>query len=155
MSETIKIGIISDTHGFLPTHVHQLFKGVDRIIHAGDIGDAFIVPELQSIAPTIAIYGNVDGDSFRKRFKHFESLRIFGFLIQVFHIPWQFPQTTQNADNLIRISGHTHTPRIYWENDVLNINPGSTTLPRKITQPSVALLKLTNEQKPDAEILFF
>ena len=35
----MKIGVISDTHGFLDPRVKKFFAGVDHILHAGDIGD--------------------------------------------------------------------------------------------------------------------
>lgn len=155
MQETTQIGIISDTHGYLSTKVQKFFKGVDRIIHAGDIGDAFIVPELLSIAPTTAVYGNVDNGSFRRKYNHFEALQINEYRVEVFHIPWQFPQSAHNVDNLIRISGHTHTPRIIWQDNILYINPGSATKPRKVTHPSVAVLSIKKGQKPQAEIIYF
>ena len=155
MPESTRIGIISDTHGYLTPKVHQLFKGVDRIIHAGDIGDAFIIPELKSIAPVTAIYGNTDGWSFQKRLSDFESLIIYNFWIEVFHIPLFSPQNNGHADNLIKVFGHTHEPRILWQNGVLHINPGSATNPRVVTKPSVAILELSEIKEPEAKILFF
>lgn len=150
----INIGIISDTHGPVPAKVHQIFKGVNRIIHAGDIGDTFVIPELESIAPVTAVFGNTDGNTFSSRLREYERLKIGGYTIDVFHIPWHFPQTTDTADKLIRISGHTHTPRIHRENGVLYINPGSATKPRKVLKPSVALLTLEDGKLPEAEIVF-
>ena len=56
----IKIGVISDTHGHLEPKVLNHFKGVDHIIHAGDIGLPWLLLELESVAPVTAVVGNND-----------------------------------------------------------------------------------------------
>ena len=61
------LGIISDTHGVLSPEVHNLFAGVDQIIHAGDIGGEDILFELETIAPVVAVYGNTDTGALRRR----------------------------------------------------------------------------------------
>lgn len=60
----MRLGILSDSHGFLPKQIAQFFAGVDRIIHAGDIGSASVLKALEAIAPTTAVRGNIDGDAF-------------------------------------------------------------------------------------------
>src|SRR5918912_2736584 len=57
------IGVISDTHGKLDERVFELFAGVSRIIHAGDIGDEELIWKLERIAPVIAVRGNTDADT--------------------------------------------------------------------------------------------
>ncbi len=153
MPKTTRIGILSDTHGYLSPKVHQLFKSVDLIIHAGDIGADAIIPELNSIAPVTAVCGNTDYGVFLTHFNEFETLTVGEFSLKITHIPWTFRQPTE--DNLIHISGHTHKPRIDRENGVLVINPGSASKPRYVRQPSVALLELTDGKLPEAEIIFF
>jgi len=61
----MKIGIISDTHGVLPGSVLDIFKGVDQIFHAGDIGNQDVIQGLEIIAPVSAVYGNVSYEMFR------------------------------------------------------------------------------------------
>ncbi len=56
----MKVGVISDTHGFLDPKISKLFAGVGHILHAGDIGDAFIAFELEQIAPLTVVLGNTD-----------------------------------------------------------------------------------------------
>ena len=50
----MRLGVISDTHGRLRPEVFTHFDGVDRILHAGDIGDPDILVELAAIAPVTA-----------------------------------------------------------------------------------------------------
>ena len=54
------IGVISDTHGLLRPEVLAELRGVDHILHAGDVGDPAILDRLRKIAPLTAIRGNVD-----------------------------------------------------------------------------------------------
>lgn len=59
-SSKSRIGVISDTHGLWRDQISDIFKGVDLIIHAGDIGHPAILEELNKIRTTIAICGNID-----------------------------------------------------------------------------------------------
>lgn len=56
----MRIGVISDTHGLLRPEVFDAFRGVDRILHSGDIGGEDVLVELRAIAPITACAGNVD-----------------------------------------------------------------------------------------------
>lgn len=56
----MRIGVISDTYGFLRPDAVALLVGIQHIIHAGDIGGPETVPRLLPITPTTAIRGNVD-----------------------------------------------------------------------------------------------
>src|ERR1035437_5609719 len=58
----MKIGIISDTHGWLDPRVEKIFAGVEHILHAGDIGNPMIELELKFIAPVTLVIGNNDPD---------------------------------------------------------------------------------------------
>ena len=56
----MKLGLISDTHGFLDSKLTRIFRGVDHILHAGDIGPDYLIAQLESIAPVTAVLGNND-----------------------------------------------------------------------------------------------
>ena len=56
----MRIGVISDTHGYFDPHTPLLFQGVEEILHAGDVGSAAVLDQLRSIAPVQAVRGNVD-----------------------------------------------------------------------------------------------
>src|SRR5438270_14047661 len=59
-----KIGVISDTHiphfKKLPGAIWEHFDGVELIIHAGDLSVLSVIAELESIAPVVAVQGNVE-----------------------------------------------------------------------------------------------
>lgn len=56
-----RIGVVSDTHGYVHPRLFELLKGVDLILHAGDVGRDDVLMELGLIAPVRAVSGNVDG----------------------------------------------------------------------------------------------
>lgn len=57
---SVRIAVISDTHGVLRPEVRQAVEGCDCIFHGGDIGDESILAELRKIAAVYAVYGNND-----------------------------------------------------------------------------------------------
>ena len=56
----VLIGVISDTHGLLRPEAIEALRGVDHILHAGDVGDPLILDSLRELAPVTAISGNID-----------------------------------------------------------------------------------------------
>jgi hypothetical protein len=56
----VKVGVVSDTHGFFDTRLEELLAGVELILHAGDVGKQEVLDELQRIAPVRGVQGNVD-----------------------------------------------------------------------------------------------
>ena len=81
----MRLGIISDTHGMLRPEVFEAFSGVDRILHAGDVGNAGILTDLQALAPVTAVYGNTDGAELRRSLPQVAALELDGFDIVVTH----------------------------------------------------------------------
>jgi len=79
----VKIGVISDTHGFLDPRVEKIFNGVAHILHAGDIGNPVIELELKFIAPVTMVLGNNDPGL---PFKETETITLAGKKFLVHHI---------------------------------------------------------------------
>ena len=69
----MRLGVIADTHGMLRPEVFDVFKEVDHIIHAGDVGPLDIITELEAIAPVTAVFGNTDGFAERQIFRQLEN----------------------------------------------------------------------------------
>jgi len=152
MTTSLVIGIISDTHGVLPAKVFELFRDVDRIIHAGDIGDKRILSDLEQIAPVSAVHGNMDRNELLMELKERLDFNLCGFKFIVTHFP---PGDYDSNRKTIRISGHTHQPLIFEQDGSIFINPGSATQPRGSQQPSVARLVISEEGVAHADILYF
>jgi len=117
-----RIGIISDTHGLLRPEAERGLKGVDHIIHAGDIGRPEIVDALRRIAPVTAIRGNVDSGEWAHEYPDTRLVRLAGKSIYILH-DLKTLQADPGVD--VIISGHSHVPKIDTVGGVLYLNPGS------------------------------
>ena len=155
----MRLGIISDTHGTLPPEVFQVFEGVDRILHAGDVGSADILTELEALAPVTAVYGNTDGWGLRAKLPKVAKLRLDGFDIVVTHGD-QFGTPTPGAlheafpEGEILVFGHTHQPLVETVDVVVTaMNPGSAGAPRHGLPPSVGIMELEPGIPPRARLV--
>ena len=63
-----KIGLLSDTHGYLDPKIYKYFAEVDEIWHAGDVGDVSVIDELKEFKPVRGVYGNIDSSDVRLEF---------------------------------------------------------------------------------------
>jgi uncharacterized protein len=143
----MRIGLISDTHGMLRPQVFDLLSGVDRILHAGDVGPAEILVELEAIAPVTAVWGNTDRFDIRERARGMESLELAGRRVALLHghqlgSPTPEALRRANPDAHIIVYGHTHRPLVEEEDGVLVVNPGAAGAARFGIPPSVAILSL-------------
>ncbi len=130
----MKIGLISDTHGTLDEKVYHYFAGVDEIWHAGDIGARELLDQLQVFKPTVAVWGNIDGQELRERCKEDELFEREGVTIFMTHIAGKPPKYNSRVLKLINdhqpdvlVCGHSHILKVMHdkENDLLFMNPGA------------------------------
>ena len=145
----MKIGILSDTHGFLDPRVEKIFAGVDHILHAGDIGDAVIELELKFIAPVTVVQGNVD---IGLPFKPTEVVTLAQKKFLVHHIvdPWALSETVERRVAKekpdVVIFGHTHRPFAQAVDGIFFFNPGYAGKPKIGASRSVAILDLGGQE---------
>jgi len=138
------IGIISDTHGFLPAGVAELFSGVSHIVHAGDVGGMDILTALGRIAPVTAVRGNTDGGEWALKLRATEILEVADVQLYAIHDLAQMDLIPQDAGIKIVCSGHTHIAQIVDHDGVLYVNPGSISRPLHGSAPTVARIHLQN-----------
>jgi putative phosphoesterase len=136
------IGVISDTHGRIPSRVPNAFANVDFIIHAGDIGNQRILDQLSKIAPVVAVRGNMDFGRWTRQLPQTEIIEIGQIVLCVVHIANQLDLNPGNAGLKAVISGHTHRPDVYKKNGVTYINPGSASHPKLGNPGSVAMIHI-------------
>lgn len=147
--DSYDIGVISDTHGRMLSSVYSVFGNVDLIIHAGDIDTKEVLEKLQSIAPVVAVRGNMDFDLGKLSLRETETIEIGETVIHVSHMVGKVPAAARVH---VVIYGHTHRPSIEKQNGVLFLNPGSAGQRRHDNPLSVAILHIRgNEQH--AEII--
>jgi len=138
------IGVISDTHGLLRPEALELLRGSEHIIHAGDIGSPDIITAMEKIAPVTAIRGNVDTQSWARRFAETEVVELAGLHIYVIHDLNALDLNPKAAGFAAVISGHSHQPKQQMKDGVLYFNPGSAG-PRRFKLPiSVGRLQILN-----------
>jgi putative phosphoesterase len=140
----VKLGLISDTHGFLDPRLPRIFRGVDHILHAGDIGPDYLIAQLEAIAPVTAVLGNNDSSSC------FPLTQVFiaekrKFLVH--HIVSPRALTDELKTRLAQekpdavVFGHSHKQFCEQIDGVLFVNPGYAGKPRFNAERSVALLE--------------
>lgn len=122
------VGVLSDTHGSLPDGAREALLGCDLIIHAGDVGSEEILYELQTIAPVVAVAGNVDQPFPTWFLPHEATAEAGGVRFFVLHDLASLKGAIPDAD--VVISGHTHYPQVLEREGVLFVNPGSTSRSR-------------------------
>ena len=128
------VGVISDTHGLLRPNALQALEGSDLIIHAGDVGRPEILDSLRSLAPVIAVRGNVDHGDWAQLLPNTQIAQVGEVLIYVLHDLHGLELEPAAAGFSAVISGHSHMPSIEQRNGVLYLNPGSAG-PRRFSKP--------------------
>ncbi len=151
----MKVGVLSDTHvptaaPSLPASVFDIFKGVDLILHAGDIVELSVLDELRAIAPVEAVAGNMDDSEAHLRLPYKKVIPLGRFSVGLIHGKYKMDiqkemirKEFKNVDLIVY--GHSHTP--FWGRvgDVYFLNPGSPTDKRYAPYNSVALLHIGDE----------
>jgi putative phosphoesterase len=155
----MRLGIISDTHGWLRPEVFDAFKEVDHILHAGDVGPLDLLTELEVLAPVTAVYGNTDGFDLRDRLERVAELELDGLRIVVTHgdqfgspTPAAMHQAYPEADVLV--FGHTHRPVIEMVDLVVTaMNPGSAGAERFGLPATVGIMETEPGIPPRARLV--
>jgi uncharacterized protein len=175
----MRIGLISDTHipeacERLPARVFEALRGVDLVMHAGDVYVNRVLDELAAIAPVIAAIGNgdegLDGHRFKldaddERVKMAHLLEVDGIRIGLAHA---LPTPDETSDRVFQnamqryfggpvdvlVIGHSHLEGVTRFGTTMVVNPGSATLPRNLVNVpgTVAILEVAGGEAA-AEII--
>jgi uncharacterized protein len=136
------IGLISDTHGLLRPEAVRALAGSELIVHAGDVGKPEILESLRTIAPVIAVRGNVDKGDWAAGLPETAAVEADSTWIYVLHDVHQLDLDPAAAGFGIVVSGHSHKPSRTERDGVIYVNPGAAG-PRRFKLPiSVARLDL-------------
>ncbi len=130
----LRIGLLSDTHGFFDERISEYLGDCHELWHAGDIGDEEVIRKLSRIAPVVAVHGNIDGSTIRARYPGHQRLNREGTDIWMTHIggyPGHYdsrvkPGIFEDPPDIF-ISGHSHILKIMHDPalGLLHMNPGS------------------------------
>ncbi len=130
----MKIGVLSDTHGWVDPAVYEHFAVVDEIWHAGDAGSADVITELETFRPLRAVWGNIDGFDVRKATKEYLFFRAGSKSVLMIHIGGYPGHYSPRALELISkykpdifVCGHSHILKVIYDkaHNMLCVNPGS------------------------------
>lgn len=138
-ADTYRIDVISDTHGYLPPEALAACEGADLIVHAGDICGDDILPDLECVAPVIAVLGNNDWPGeYGPNVGGVARFTRCGVTFKVTHIPERLGE----LDARVCICGHTHRAQVLQVGACTVVNPGSMSRPRDGGGPSMARITL-------------
>lgn len=141
----MRIGLISDTHGHLRPEVFERFSGVERILHAGDVGGGAILDDLSALAPVEAVWGNTDGWAVRAAARPSLEVELEGlcFAVSHGHLVSEFDRLVDEfpAADII-VHGHSHVPRFDRVGRAWLVNPGSAGPGGDGWDPSVAIAEV-------------
>lgn len=130
-----KIGLLSDTHGYIDKHILNHLAQCDEIWHAGDVGSIDVIDQLEAIKPVKIVFGNIDNKEIQSRTHENLHFEIEGFRVWMTHIggaptrynPVVLPQLRADAPDIF-VCGHSHILRVIRDNNLSNmlyINPGA------------------------------
>ena len=129
-----RIGILSDTHGFVEPRLFNFFASCDRLFHAGDIGSLEVADQLSAFKPLVAVYGNIDGSDIRAAYPEIQRIDCEGVDVLMTHTggyPGHYDRKIyailKNYPPKLFITGHSHILKVMYDQTLqfLHINPGS------------------------------
>lgn len=129
-----RIGLLSDTHGFVHERIFSFFENVDEIWHAGDFGNLETADKLAAFKPLKGVYGNIDGHEVRSAHPLHQRFKCESVDVWMTHIggyPGKYerfvkPEIYNNSPDLF-ISGHSHILKVIYDKKLnfLHMNPGA------------------------------
>ena len=129
-----RIGLLSDTHGYVNPRILEFFSNCDEIWHAGDMGNIETADNLASFKPFRAVYGNIDGAEIRKSYPKNQIFNFEGVKVLMTHIGGYPGRYEKDARQIIEtekpglfICGHSHILKVLYDKkyELLHINPGA------------------------------
>ena len=130
----MRIGLLSDTHGWLDPKLLEFFEGCDEVWHCGDIGTMEVAEELERHFIVRAVYGNIDGGMMRRVYPETDVFTCEGVKVLMTHIggyPGHYDmriksRLLQERPKLF-VCGHSHIAKVMYDRKLacLHINPGA------------------------------
>jgi hypothetical protein len=129
-----KIGLMSDTHGFIDPKIYTYFSDVDEIWHAGDVGTIAVIDELRKFKPVRGVFGNIDDYAIRREWPEFNRFTCEDVDVLITHIGGKPGKYSTNALPVLQkkapklfICGHSHILLVKMDPtfNMLWMNPGA------------------------------
>lgn len=151
-ADTIRIGLISDTHGLVRDEALAALEGCQHIIHAGDIDTPDVLAKLRELAPVTAVRGNNDRGPWAESLSVYEVIELGAVSVYVRHDQSELDVDPLAARFQVMVFGHSHKPVVESRNGVLLVNPASAG-PRRFKLPIAVGELLIAGDRVDARII--
>ncbi len=157
-----RIGLLSDTHGYLDPKIFTYFAEVDEIWHAGDIGSIEVIDQLKTFKPVRAVFGNIDDHVIRREVPEFNRFTIEHVNVLITHIGGKpgkystpaFNELEKEAPNLF-ICGHSHILLVKMDPkySMLWMNPGACGIKGFHSVKTLLRFSITADRIHDLEVI--
>lgn len=158
----MRIGILSDTHGYWDDRYAAHFAGCDEIWHAGDVGDYDIIRRLEAVCPVRAVCGNVDSGTVRRRCQELLIFEVNGLRVLLTHIGGYPGRWSPGMKRLLKeeniglmVDGHSHILKVMYDKELglLHINPGAAGQQGWHKVRTLVLLTIENGKPVDCSVV--
>ena len=158
----MKIGLLSDTHGYLDVRVENFFKDCDEVWHCGDIGAQAVTDHLAESFNLRAVCGNIDGGELRRLFPEMMVFECEGVKTVMTHIggyPGRYDARIRDVICRERpqlfVCGHSHILKVKYDKtlNLLHINPGAAGLQGWHKERTVIRLTIEGNKFTDCEVI--
>jgi putative phosphoesterase len=129
-----KIGLLSDTHGYIDDRIISYLSDCDEIWHAGDVGAENVVDTLAAIKPLRAVYGNIDDARMRRILPEILQFEVENSKVFITHIagyPGHYNRAAMEAIRTYKphfvVCGHSHILKVMYDKPLnhMHLNPGA------------------------------
>lgn len=152
ITDTLRIGLISDTHGLVRDEALAALEGCRHIVHAGDIDTPDVLVRLRKLAPVTVVRGNNDRGSWAESLRAYELVEFGAVSVYVRHDESELDVDPHAAGFRVMVFGHSHRPFVESRDGVLFVNPGSAG-PRRFKLPVAVGELLISGDRVDARII--
>ena len=149
---TIRVGLISDTHGLVRKEVIAALTGCQHILHAGDIDEPEVLVKLRKLAPVTVVRGNNDRGAWAEAIPVFDVVEFGAVSVYIRHDQAELDVDPRAAGLRVMMFGHSHKPLVENRDGVLFVNPGSAG-PRRFKLPVAVGELLISSNRVDARII--
>ncbi|MEP6711283.1 MAG: metallophosphoesterase family protein [Ferruginibacter sp.] len=157
-----RIGLISDTHGYLDESVFEHFKNCDELWHAGDFGNMEIIQKLSTFKPLKGVYGNIDDKEIQTLFPEkniFTCEEVNVFMQHIGGFPGRYAPSVKKEiianHSQLFISGHSHILKVMYDDALqcLHINPGAAGRQGWHTVRTIIRFAIDKKEIKDCEVI--
>lgn len=129
-----RIGILSDTHGYIPPQLYEFFKDCDELWHAGDWGDLKTLDAIRNFKPLKTVWGNIDDKAIRLEMPEYTLFDCENLKVLMIHIGGYPGKYSSKCLELIKLNcpdvmvcGHSHILKVMRDKTygLMHINPGA------------------------------